>query len=274
MDLKLKKKIILIGASGFAGTNIAKQLLKNKIKFYAPKKKNINLLKLKSISKFGKIFKNSIIIFCAGKHRFYGDNYDLQNKNTKMIENLFKVLKNNIPKKIIFFSSVEVYGLKVSKNRINEKSKTKPLNNYAKCKLEQEKIIINNAKKMKFKFYIMRITGFYNKKDPYSVISKFYKISKKNQIIWHSSGNELRDYIHVDDLSKIIVRFVKFNYKVGFYNIVSGKSQKLKNIFFKILSSLKIKKKIKFYPNKKEFNMRFDNSKLIKVIGNFKFFSI
>ena len=79
----------------------------------------------------------------------------------------------------------------------------------------------------------MRITGFYNKKDPYSVISKFYKISKKNQIIWYSSGNELRDYIHVDDLSKIIVRFVKFNYKVRIYKIVSGKSKKLKNIFLK-----------------------------------------
>ena len=107
-----KKKLILIGYTGFVGKAIFfSSKFEKKFKIYGYNSKNFNLEFNKKINKNLKNkIKNSILIFTAGKHRIYGDSKKLQKYNEKIFKNLLKILITNKPKKIIFLSTVEVYG--------------------------------------------------------------------------------------------------------------------------------------------------------------------
>ena len=82
-------------------------------------------------------------------------------------------LGNKLPNKIIFLSTVEVYGDK-KRLKINEKSSLNPLNLYAEGKLFQEKELKKFSKKNKINFNILRLPGFYGKDDKNSIISKMH----------------------------------------------------------------------------------------------------
>lgn len=272
----MKNNIILIGSSGFVGRNVKKFFLKKKIKCIYLSTKNFNLSKIKKKT-FKEIFiKNSVIIYAAGKHRKFGDTIKLKNYNIKIFKNLLDNLKNSLPKKIIFLSTVEVYGKK-KKSQINESSKLNPLNLYAKGKLIQERELKKFSKKNKINYNILRLPGFYGKDDKNSIISKLYShLQNEEKIYFKTDGSELRDYIYINDLVKIIYLFIK-NYQRnynGIFNIVQGKSYKLKQYLFILKKNLNSKKDLVF-GKEKGFDLKFNNQKLRSVIkkNSFKFLS-
>ena len=71
--------IVIIGSSGFVGSNLIKKIKNHHLKKI--NSKNLDLLdKKKTLKKLPKILKNSKIIFSAGKHRKYGDTIALKKK--------------------------------------------------------------------------------------------------------------------------------------------------------------------------------------------------
>ena len=162
-----KKKLIIIGHSGFVGKAVfLSPKFKRKFKIYGYNSKNFNLEFYKKINEnlINKI-KGSILIFSAGKHRIYGDSRKLQKYNEKIFKNLLNIFINNKPKKVIFLSSAEVYGGSAKGEKINEKSKVKPINNYSRGKINIEKRLILEAKKHRFEYLILRLPGIFGKND-------------------------------------------------------------------------------------------------------------
>lgn len=272
----MKNNIILIGSSGFVGRNIKKYFLKKKTKCIYLSTKNFDLTKITK-SKIEKYFKkNSIIIYAAGKHRKFGDTVELRDYNLRIFKSLLIELGNKLPNKIIFLSTVEVYGDK-KRLKINEKSSLNPLNLYAEGKLFQENELKKFSKKNKINFNILRLPGFYGKDDKNSIISKMYLFFKNRlKIKFITNGDELRDYVFINDLVKIINFFVKNkNQKFyGIFNIVQGKSFKIKKYLFYLKKNLNSDKNF-IFGKKKGFNLRFDNKKLniFLIKNNFKFLS-
>lgn len=155
-------------------------------------------------------------------------------------------------KKIWFFysSSSHVYGY--SNKKLNERSKTNPVNQYGKLKLLSEKTIKIKLKNTKIKFCIGRIFSFtHYMQDKSFFIPSIFK-HKANMV------DTLRDFIDVRDICSLIRVLINKN-KTGVFNIASGTKINLIKIFEIIL-----KKKI-LYKLRPKNNIFADISKIKKL---------
>ena len=142
-------------------------------------------------------------------------------------------------------------------------------------KILQEKIIRFFSEKLGFNYLILRLPGVYGK-DPenQNIISKMISAkNKKSFFKLNTSGNELRDYVYVNDIGKIINELTIKNTKSSIVNISSGKSFKIneiKNFIEKNLNKKIYFKKVK-QKNITEYNLIYDNKKLKTFLPKFKF---
>lgn len=236
------KKILVTGGAGYIGSKIVADLINQKYKVYVVdnlstghksliNKKafflETNIGNKKKINNFLKDNKIYSIIHCAASldiaesqkkpKKYFINNYI----NTKK---LLDVCVANGLKNFIFSSTCAVYG-NVS-GKISELKQTRPVSVYGKTKLLCEKIIKNYSKKFHFNYGILR---YFNVAGS-DMINKIGCINRNNQLIKNlsisiSKGNNLahiygnnyntkdgtciRDYIHLEDLSKIHCKLLK-----------------------------------------------------------------
>ena len=185
--------------------------------------------------------------------------YQVNYLGTKNIVDAIK--KENI-KWFFFASTSHVYQSK--KGKIDEKSKINPISYYGKTKYLAEKYIIKKLNENKTNYCIGRIFSTTNKnqKKNYLIPDLKNKIKKSKKKIIFRNLNHYRDFISMQDISKIIFYFYKKNFR-GIINIGSGKSVYLKNIA-KIICR-KYKKEFQFVDNNKETYLVTDTKKLKKI---------
>ncbi len=163
-----------------------------------------------------------------------------------------------------FASTSHVYFS--SKNKINERSKIKPISYYGYTKLKAEKYIQKKLSKKKVTFCIGRIfsTANIKQKKNYLVPDLIHKIKKSKKIVILKNLNHFRDFISMKIISKIIFILYKKNFS-GIINIASGKKILLKDIAKQILK--KYNKKALFNDNKKKTSLIANIGKLKKYYG-------
>ncbi len=146
--------------------------------------------------------------------------------NVEGTENLLKASVNNNVKNFIFSSTCAVYG-NIKANSVNEKSPTEPISYYGKTKLLSELLIKDYSFKYKLSSTILRYfnvggadellrTGCLNNNG--QLLKKLAQLFiKKKKATFNIYGNDyptldgtcVRDFIHVSDLSKIHIYFLK-----------------------------------------------------------------
>ena len=160
-----------------------------------------------------------------------------------------------------FASTSHVY--KSSDKKITEASIKKPISYYGKTKLLAEQYITEKFESAKIKYCIGRIFSTTNKnqKKNYLVPDLKYKIKNAKKKILLRNLNHYRDFISMDDISKIIFILLKKRFN-GILNFGSGNGIFLKDIA-KIIAK-KYKKKIIFNDNKKITYLVANISKLLR----------
>lgn len=263
--------IIVLGSSGFIGKSLISKLKKNKIKFIGYNSTTCNLLNLeKTKREFEKISESYYLVICSNIKRTTQDSKSSYNKNILIVKNILRSIDKKKLKKLIFLSSVDVYGSK-DDLRINERTKTNPTSLYAKAKLKSENLITLFCKNIPYS--ILRLPGVYGPLDEHkSIIGLFLKKSLNDKkITIFNQGLDKRDYIYIDNLVTVIIKLYSNNFN-GILNIVSGKSTSILQIAKMI--SKKHKSKIIFSDNKKTslgniyfdsylFKSKFQNLKII-----------
>ena len=164
---------------------------------------------------------------------------------------------------MVFFSSTShVYSS--SHKKISEKNQKKPISYYGLTKLKAENYIIKRFKNTKIKYCIGRIFSTTNKnqKKNYLVPDLKYKIRNSKKKITLKNLNHYRDFISMEDISKII--FVLMNKKFnGVLNLGSGKGIFLKDIAKTIAK--KYNKEVIFSDNKKTTYLVANVERLLKI---------
>ncbi len=298
--------IIITGGLGFIGYNLIKKL--NSLKIYNiiivdTKKKKLNNLKKVKYSKFIEtkkfykeldkhIKKNIKCIFHQGanssttetnKQKIYEQNYF---SSIKLLE---YAKKHNI--KFIYASSAATYGIN-TKSFIENNWKLKPANLYGKTKLDFDKYVNKELKKKKIQIVGLRYFNVYgpyefHKKNMASVIFNFNKKFIKKKVIslfkgsqGYQNGEQLRDFVHVDDCIKVNLYFFN-NSKSGIFNVGTGiceKFNKVADIILKYHKAENNKKKYIKFPkklrNSYQSYTKANISKLIKSGYNQKFISL
>jgi len=282
---------IVLGSSGFIGSNLAKYLstkygknsiirisksnkgLKTKKNFYEidlkDRKKLINL-KLKDINK---------VYICAGvsktfiKRKLEGKKQIEDNKN--ILKNIILFCKKNKVKNIIFLSSSAVYS-SFNKYPLSEKQKIKPNSYLGISKKINENQLERFSKISNIKILVLRIFTVYGngmRKDQfiYQIIKKIK--NNKKVVLWNPET--FRNFIYIDDLVKLIdVLGSKNKKRYDIINVATFKSFKIKYIFDQLSRILKKNKNLKLVSNNNNFNHFVEINKLKKIIKNFKFTKI
>lgn len=215
------KKIIVLGGSGFLGSNIIMKLLQNGFNqvFYGdliPNKisdsQYLNLDILKRDDLVRKLGDFDIIINCIGQitHPF---NLCLQ-LNTAGIENLaYAINKSNA--RLIHISTVSVYG---SLESCNEDSVLNPETNYATAKAIAEYYLKDHIEENRL--VILRISnlyGAYQEKGINAYLIRSYLSDKK--LKFNNNGKMIRFFMHVSDCAGIIIEILKKKDIFGIFNV-------------------------------------------------------
>ncbi len=161
--------------------------------------------------------------------------FDVNVQGTKTVFEIAK--KENI--KVVYASSSSIYG-NVDKIPIKEDFQKNPLNPYGKTKLEAEIIAKKNCDEgleviglRYFNVYGKGQTGSYA-----GVITKFLENMNLNKSLTiNGDGNQIRDFIHVEDVASANVNAMKSKIKTGFFNVGTGIGTSINNLA-KIMMSI------------------------------------
>ena len=245
--MKKNYKIIILGAGGFISGNVENFLQKSNVRLLSLPRKKIDLKKKQSIKKLLKIVKEKDVIFFAAAEAPVKNENMLLN-NLIMAKNMCEVLKKKKPS---FPDSL--HGI---------------------MHLTREKMFENLIKS---KLCIVRPTLVYGDGDPHNGYgpNRFIRLIKeKEKISLFGKGEELRDHVWINDVSKAISKLI-IKRKTGKFNLVTGKIISFDNIAKQIIKVTGKKSKI-FYQRRKgpmpHGGFRaFKNSRFEKIYPKFKF---
>ena len=283
----MRKKILIIGGTGFLGHKLALKCLKNNFQVFSlsrkkPKKerflKNVKYLYV-NISNNKKL-KNTIKFIPDYVVNFGGD-VDHHGKNTlsshyKGCKNLANIFKEKKIKKFIQIGSSVEYADKKSphsEHEINIKvNKLKSI--YAKAKLSSTNYLINLFKKEKFPTIIFRPYLIYGPgQETNRLIPFVIKNCFKDKIFPCSNGKQYRDFIYIDDAIDVIFKSLKGKKGIGeIFNLCSGKPIRVKEIIKFVQKKIKRgKPEFGSIPLRKDEVMKFyGNPKKIRNFFNWK----
>ena len=220
------KKICILGSSGYIGSHLA-SVLKSSFSTIVHSRKKIseanfyqNTYKtiigdIKNEKTLKKIitFKPDVIIYTISYNHFKSEENlsDSLKNNYEPFQKLINlIVKQKLKSKIIYFSTMQVYGRKYTKKIIDEKYKKNILNIYSLTHSMCEDLL--QAYEKKISYHVLRLSnsfGFPKIKNLdcwWPVLNDICRSAKKNKkIIVNSDGSALRDFIYLDDISDNII---------------------------------------------------------------------
>ena len=289
----MRKRILIVGGSGFVGTNILKKIdftkyhvraTRNKSKKYY-KNNKIKYFKgnLKSLRFCEKITSSvDIVVMCAavssGAMIIQNDPMFHVDDNIIMNQNILRAAAKNKVKKFIFLSSNTVYP--VNKKSMQEKDMNYDLFykyfNVGWMKIFSEKLC--EMYKYKMIINIIRPANLYGPHDKFDptrskVIPALIRKFERQKIIevW-GSGKDVKDFLYIDDFVENLLTVVEKVNKFSILNICSSNSISLVKILY-ILKKIYEPKQKKSVFNKTKPSMipyRKISNKKIKSLIKFK----
>ena len=248
-----ENKVLITGGAGFIGSHITDKLLENNFSVIIldnlssgsinnlPKSDKLKLYRI-SIEKddLNTIFdkeKPDFVIHLAAQTSV---NYSLKNTyfdakmNIMATIRLLDVCKKHSIKKLVTASSAAVYG-NPEYLPIDENHPTKPMSPYGLSKLSMEKYI----KLSGISYIIFRFSNVFGPRQKSSkesgVIAIFDNAMKTNQSInIYGDGEQIRDFIYVEDIAEICVKTLKSEIKNEIINFSTNKGVTINDLFKKM----------------------------------------
>ena len=248
-------KSIVTGGAGFIGSNLVDRLVKEGHKvivldnFVSGKrsnlshhlKRNVKIIRIdvSNTKKLDKYFKDVVYVFhLAGLAEIVPS---IKNPNKYFINNVFGTLnvleaaKKVKVKKFIYAASSSCYG-SPKKIPTSETEKIDTQHPYALTKFLGEEAAIKYAKFFKMPNISCRFFNVYgprlNTTSQYAAVFGNFLTQKKKMkpLTIIGSGNQTRDFIHVDDLTNAFIKLARSNLKNKIYNLGSGKETSINKI--------------------------------------------
>jgi len=247
------KDICVIGGSGFIGTRLCKRLMQAQEDFFIIDKKQSQtfpektvLCDVRNLNDLKKTIEGNVIINLAAEHRD-----DVRPKslywevNVKGAENVCKVAEEKGIDKIIFTSSVAVYGFTYKETY--EDGHLTPFNDYGITKLEAEKVYISWQKKAPSKrtLLIIRPTVVFGEANRGNVYNLLNQIAN-GRFIMVGNGKNIKSMAYVENVAAFIEYSLSFDPGIHIYNYVDKPDFDMNTLVQTIYSELNKRNK----PNK------------------------
>jgi len=248
--------ILITGATGFIGQHVIRQFLKKvaaeNIRVLLFESEREFLAKFPGISAvFGDLSDKSTVsralenvdtvIHLASKN-IDKDGTGFNAVNVQGTELLCEQAVNARVKKIIYLSSVGVYGHKTHRG-IDETTPVNPDTKFSRSKAAAEKIILKHNQKQHFQGIILRHRFVYGAGDEY-VIPRLIKAVQKYKFLI-SGGRAKLSFILVNELAEIIFKFATtiIQYSENpIYHVTDGAPVTYRDIIFSISDAYDFKR--------------------------------
>ena len=207
-------KVVMIGASGFVGTRLI-DLLKTDNNYEL---KNVDLLPshfFNDVTVIGDVRKQEdmdkelsgadVVVLLAAQHRDDVSPVSLYyDTNVGGMEVTLKAMEKNGAKRLIFFSSVAVYGL--NKENPSEDHPKDPFNHYGKSKWQAEQVLQEwHSSHSDWNINIIRPTVIFGERNRGNVYNLLSQISS-GRFLMVGKGTNKKSMAYVGN----VVAFVKF----------------------------------------------------------------
>jgi UDP-glucose 4-epimerase len=264
-------KILLMGAAGFIGTNLAIRLAENQDNHITLVDKNrlyfneIEKLDLKNISiyeaafdegaNFDQLLREQEIVY----HLISTTVPTTSNQHIpqELIANVIATsnfleacVRCNIKKVVFISSGGTVYG-KESNCPLTEDTPTNPITSYGIQKITIEKLLYLYQYMYGLDYRVIRLANPYG---PYqrpngilgAVTTFTYKALKNEEITVYGDGSVVRDFIYIDDAVKAMMYIVNGESKHRVYNLGCGYGTSIKQLLEIIHEVLGLNLNIKY----------------------------
>lgn len=248
----MNKKILITGAKGFLGSNIVKHFKNLGYETYGighgglsvEESKEIGLdywkkddLSIKSILEFEQTF--DVIVHCGGSGSVGFSIEHPYDDFKKTVDGTLEVLEymrvHNPNAHLIYPSSPAVQG-ECEDKPIKEEYIGKPASPYGYHKKIAENLCQSYSEKFGLKVSIVRLFSVYGnglkKQLLWDACNKIMKAT--DDVVFWGTGEETRDFIHIDDVIKIIEKLISIKDKYLVVNGGSGEKHTIHDIVYKI----------------------------------------
>ena len=233
---------VVTGGAGFIGNNIVRRLIKNnhsvKIidNLHSGKKSNLSdiydkieliEMDIREYDKLRKICKNANGIFHEAALTIVQDSFTKKDEyydvNVKGTENVLKIAKE-FDIKVVFASSSSTYGnskiIPIKENVVRN-----PINPYGETKFQAE-LLAEKYANLGVRVIGLRYFNIFGKGQTISyagVITKFlYNIKNKEPLKIFGNGEQIRDFVHVEDVALANILAMESHINSGIYNVGTG----------------------------------------------------
>jgi nucleoside-diphosphate-sugar epimerase len=253
------QKIVITGGLGFLGSNLALRLvdlgahvtvIDNLHPLYGGNRFNIAgaegridvvLDDVRNLAVLEPLIERSDTLFHLAAQVSYIDSlampYEDLDLNAKATLGILECCRKVNPRlRIIFSSSRMTYG-RVEGGLVSENSPTNPLSLYGIHKLTAEKYLLMYFKDFGIPSTILRLTNPYGprqqiKHSKYSLVGWFVRQAMEGNVIRvFGDGEQLRDYVFVDDIVSAMLRCAETRSTAGeVINVGSGQSTRFRDM--------------------------------------------
>lgn len=216
--MNLSRKIIVTGTNG----NLGEQILKTSaFNFISVNRNNWDSLDQLAIGECDAVIhcaydlKRSINLFPA----------EVLDSNIISTARLLKLCKEKNIKKFVFVSSCSVYG---DSSNSSEEKPCQPITMNGHIKAFNEELVRTFCHANNIEYLIVRPFNSFGGNDHFSVVQKLINCAKtQSPFTLVNEGSSERDFIHVEDVAKIICILLEKNLKNEIINIGSGNPVKI-----------------------------------------------
>jgi nucleoside-diphosphate-sugar epimerase len=275
----IKKKILITGGNGFVGKHLFYFLKKKTYQIYSPSRRSFDLSNFNVYKNILIKFQPNIIIHLAARTvpTILTKREDkLQFKNTTLpVINLVDSLKYcKEIEKIIFFGSIEEYGL--SKLPFTENKKPIPVSSYGIAKMNALKYVKIKIEYDKYNYIWIRPSLIFgknvSKKRFLGALFHGLKYKKKIKV---SINSQIRDFLYIEDVCRFVELLIitKIKIKGNILNVTAENWINLSSIFLYFHKKIqkKFHKLILNNFNKKHLDYYSSGKLLKKKFKKFKF---
>lgn len=239
-------KITVIGGSGFVGTSLCRQLLLKRYDFEIIDLKmsnqfhqNCKIGDIRNLQILRKIITGDIVVHLAAVHSDnLRDKLEYQRTNVNGTENIAKVCREKGIKKIIFTSTVAVYGF--AKPGTDESGDIKPFNEYGRTKFDAEERLRAWQMEGDNSLIIVRPTVIFGEGNRGNVFNLFNQIAS-SKFLMVGNGNNKKSMAYVKNLVDFLFACIECQQKYGLYNYVDTPDITMKELVSQVRYKLKNK---------------------------------
>lgn len=214
----------ILGAKGFVGQYLTKELSARGVKYQAYTSKDVDLINSDSINFLTSNFaSDDVVVFLSCLTPDKGKDSATLFKNLKMADHVAAALTLKPIAKMVYISSDAVYG--VNNNPINEQTPADLVDLYGYMHWGRELILKETCAKTKTSLCILRPVGMFGRGDTHNSYgpNRFAKMAlEKKKISLFGSGEEKRDHLYVEDFAKITADICSSSTIEGVLNIATG----------------------------------------------------